>query len=193
MIEVLVTIVIIMVGLAGLLQMQSRLQKSEMESYQRTQALILLHDMAARITTNRPNAASYVTTGLSPAFLGGTPADWDCSSISTATLQGTDSRQWCEALQGAAETQGGSNVGAMLGGRGCVQQVGVAANGQYMLTVVWQGLTPISAPPANVTCGYIAPPNNPYDGDVTSGSGCENDLCRRYVTTMIRVRELPTP
>jgi type IV pilus assembly protein PilV len=165
-----------------------------MESYQRTQALILLHDMAARITTNRPNAASYVTTGLSPAFLGGTDVELDCSSISTATLHGTDSRQWCEALQGAAETEaGGSNVGAMLGGRGCVELVGVAANGQYLLTVVWQGFTPIAAPPANVTCGYIAPPNNPYDGDVTSGSGCVDDLCRRYVTTKVRVQELPTP
>ena len=74
-----------------------------------------------------------------------------------------------------------------------MEEIGDAANGVYMLTVVWQGLTPISAPPSSVTCGYSAPPNNPYDGDVTSGSGCELDRCRRYVTTMIRVRGLPTP
>jgi type IV pilus assembly protein PilV len=197
MIEILVTIAIIIVGVLGILQMQSRLQKSEVEAYQRTQALILLHDISSRMTTNRGDVASYVTTGppstLSPAFLGGTPdVDWDCSSIGTGTLQETDFTQWCEALQGAAETQSGSSVGAMLGGRGCVEQLD-ATIGLYMLTVVWQGLTPISAPPASVTCGYSAPPNNPYDGDAASGSTCLNDLCRRYVTTMIRVRGLPTP
>lgn len=194
-IEILVTIAIITVGILGVLQMQSRLQKSEVEAYQRTQALMLLDDMSDRMTTNRRNAASYVTTDLVPPFLGGTPVvDWDCSDdIGTATLQETDSTQWCEALQGAAEKQGVSSVGAMLGGRGCVEQVGDPALGQYMLTVVWQGLTPISAPPANVTCGYSAPPDNPYDGDAASGSGCVDDLCRRYVTTLIKVQGLPTP
>lgn len=36
MIEVLVTIAIVVIGLWGLMDVQSRLQRSEMESYQRT-------------------------------------------------------------------------------------------------------------------------------------------------------------
>ncbi|MDX1736213.1 MAG: hypothetical protein R3228_17685 [Halioglobus sp.] len=190
MIEVLITIVLVILGLGGLMQLQANLQKSEMESYQRTQALMLLNDMSSRMYSNRPNAEDYITTSLSPAFLGGVASELDCTSFSTATLQGTDFREWCLALQGAGETTGGNNVGAMIGGRGCIQQVGPAVNGLFMLTVVWQGSTPVSAPPASVTCGYVAPPNNPYDGGATSA--CQNDLCRRYVTTMVRIRELPT-
>ena len=41
MIEVLVTIVICVIGLWGLTEVQARLQMSEMESYQRSQALML--------------------------------------------------------------------------------------------------------------------------------------------------------
>ena len=63
LIEVMVTVVILTFGLLGLAGLQSRLQLSEMEAYQRSQALILLDDMASRVTTNR-NAASTYVTGL---------------------------------------------------------------------------------------------------------------------------------
>lgn len=179
MIEVLITIVIVLIGALGLIQMQSRLQKSEVESYQRTQAMILVNDMANRISANRANADSYLTAGLDPAFLGGTADDWDCGTIGTADLTETDYTEWCEALQGAGEAQGGSSVGALIGGRGCVQSLGT---NQYLVSVVWQGMTPISAPPANVSCGA-----NLYDDATTD---CVNDLCRRYVTTVVRLADL---
>ena len=66
MIEVLVTTVILAIGLLGLAGLQSRLGLSEMESYQRAQALVLLQDMANRIATNRADAANYVTGAASP-------------------------------------------------------------------------------------------------------------------------------
>jgi type IV pilus assembly protein PilV len=169
LIEVLVTLVILSIGLLGLAGLQSRLQVSELEAYQRAQALILLDDMASRITTNRSAAASYVTA--SP--LGGTTT---CPTT-TSTQQQTDSGQWCSALQGAAETTGGSKVGAMIGGRGCVQSLG---SNQYLVTVAWQGLTPIAAPAP--TCGQ-----NSYN---TAGTACVNDLCRRVVTTIVRIGTL---
>ena len=177
MIEVLVTIVILAIGLLGLMQMQERLQKSEVESYQRTQAMILVNDMASRITTNRsldPNNPSlYDTTSLSPAYLG---AGVTCDTSPT-TLQEIDSAEWCNALLGAAETLSGSGVGAMIGGRGCVEDLG---SGQIMVSVVWQGLTPLSTPPAGVTCAA-----NTYNG-----GECTADLCRRHVTTMVRIANL---
>ena len=63
MIEVLVTVVIIAFGLLGMAGLQMRMQLSEMESYQRSQALLLLNDMASRIATNRTaaTAGNYVT------------------------------------------------------------------------------------------------------------------------------------
>ena len=53
MIEVLVTIFILVIALMALGRLQARLQVSEMESYQRAQALILVKDMASRMLANR--------------------------------------------------------------------------------------------------------------------------------------------
>lgn len=179
MIEVLVTIVILAIGLLGLMQTQARLQKSEMESYQRTQALILLNDMSSRMETNRSDVASYATELV---YL---PATAGCPAVG-ATLQTADTREWCLALQGAAETVAGASVGAMVGARGCVEEL--IADTEYMVTVVWQGLAPISPPPDSVACG-----KNLYD--IPAGSECADnpDSCRRYVTTLVRLASLEPP
>ena len=178
MIEVLVTIVIISFGLLGMAGLQSRMQISEMEAYQRAQALVLLNDMAARIGTNRNVAALYVTTALPT---GSTCPDASSSPSPTpGQMQQTDTHEWCLALQGAAEVQSASKLGAVVGGRGCVDSLG---NGEYMVTIAWQGLVPLSAPPSTVTCGQ-----NLYNG--ATGSACVNDLCRRVVTTIVRVAPL---
>ena len=175
MIEVLVTLVVIAFGLLGMAGLQVRLQMSEMESYQRSQALLLLNDMANRIATNRNSAPSYVTTAASPLGAGMT-----CPTAPTTVAQ-SDLTEWCNALQGAGETTGAgaSKIGTLVGGRGCVELVG----SDYLVTVVWQGSTPISAPPASVACGA-----NSYNG--AAGTPCVNDLCRRPVTTLVRIATL---
>ena len=53
MMEVLVSIVIVVIGLLGLAGLQSRASVSEMEAFQRAQALVLLQDMVDRINANR--------------------------------------------------------------------------------------------------------------------------------------------
>jgi len=172
MIEVLVTLVILTLGLFGLTALQARLQVSEVESYQRAQALILLNDMANRLAANRVAAATYVTVSAL-----GTGAN--CAAIGTDTRRKQDATEWCEVLQGAAETSGGGNVGAMIGARGCVESLG---SGEYMITVAWQGMAPIAAPPASVGCGSGA-----YN---MAGTTCVDDLCRRVVTTVVRIAGL---
>lgn len=176
MIEVLVTVVILAFGLLGLVGLQTKLQASEMEAYQRAQALILLQDMASRIASNRNAAASYVTA--TPVGTGATCA----TPTGTLTRQEQDAIEWCNALQGAAETEnsGASKIGAMIGGRGCVETVGT---NEYMVTVAWQGLGPLSVPPTSITCGAGL-----YNG--TAGTPCVNDLCRRTVTTIVRIAAL---
>lgn len=171
LIEVLVTVVILATGLLGVAGLQSRLQLSEMEAYQRTQAMILLEDMSHRLAANRINAASYVTT----TAVAGSAA---CATTS-ATLRDRDMREWCSALKGAAEKSDTSNVGAMIGGRGCVQLI---ASNEYMVTVAWQGMAPVSAPSSGVSCG-----KDQYDG-----GQCTDDKCRRAVTTVIRFASLTT-
>lgn len=171
MIEVLVTIVILAFGLLGLAGLQSRLQLSELESYQRAQGLILLNDMANKIAVNRNSAASYVT-GTNATGSGVT-----CPT-SIATRKDLDMQDWCNALQGASETSGANKVGAFIGGRGCVENLG---NGGYMVTVAWQGMGAITAPPASVACGQ-----NAYNNTTT----CVNDQCRRVLTTIVRIATL---
>ena len=166
------TLVILAIGLLGLAGLQTRLQASEMEAYQRAQALVLLDDMASRIASNRNNAASYVTGAGNPLGTG------VACSASTASRQEIDAGDWCRALQGTSETLGGNNVGAMIGGRGCVEAL---PNNEYLITVAWQGLTPLAAPAA--LCGQGL-----YNG--AAGSACTGDLCRRVVTTVVRIGNL---
>ena len=173
-IEILVTLVVVALGLLGIAGLQMRLQNSEVEAYQRSQALLLLNDMAARINANRNNAAAYDMGAENPVGTGMT-----CPTDVTST-RNRDVAEWCTAIQGAAELITGTTTrtGAMIGGRGCVEEV----DGEYLITVVWQGLTPVTAPPVSVACGagaYNAP-----------GTPCVNDLCRRWMTTVVRIANL---
>jgi type IV pilus assembly protein PilV len=179
LIEVLIAMIILAIGLLGLVGLQGRLHITQVEAYQRAQALILLQDMANRVALNRNNAAAYIT--------GGTPlGEGMTCPVANASRVERDLREWCQALQGAAETLGTAQVGAMVGGRGCVQETALGSS-EYMVTVAWQGLAPVAAPPVQVTCGAGL-----YNG--ASGTPCVNDLCRRTVTTLVRISDLtPTP
>ena len=173
LIEVLVAMVILAVGVLGLVVLQGRIQVLQTESYQRAQALVILNDMSARLSLNRINALEYVTAA--PVGTGAA-----CPGTSTTRAE-ADLAEWCESLRGAAELSGTDRVGAMVGGRGCVENLG---NGQYLVTVAWQGLSPLSEPPpAEVTCG-----EDEYDGP--AGHPCQGDLCRRVVTTVVRIPAL---
>lgn len=155
LIEVLVTILILAFGLLGLAGLQARTMTMEMESYQRAQALVLLHDMAARLEGNVAQAASYVTTAAL-----GTGDDQPASCASLAVGSARDHCEWSNQLKGAAESSGGASLGAMLGARGCVTQVqapnattGICTPGIYEVVVAWQGMVETVAPNASITCG----------------------------------------
>jgi len=142
MVEVLVTLIILLVGLLGLAGLMVQSQRSEMESYQRVQALVLLQDMAGRINANRNVAQCYAftTASLGTPFVG-TPSGTSSLTLppACAATQASDPTQftlaqqtqfqqdtaaWNTALQGAAESSGGNATGAMIGARGCVSYDG---------------------------------------------------------------------
>ena len=178
LVEVLVTMVILAIGLLALAGLQARLHVLQIESYQRAQALIILRDMASRLSNNRYDVADYVTAA--PLGTGDV-----CPVLPVpATRQEADAVEWCNDLVGAGESLGGGSVGTLVGGRGCIEDISGGIGEEFLITVAWQGLAPISAPPDSVTCG-----ENDYD---TVGSQCDNDLCRRVVTTVIRIPTLDT-
>ena len=184
MIEVLVTMMIIAFGLLGISGLQARLQSSEVEAYQRTQALLLLEDLKGRIEANRLQVGPYATAAPLTAPTG---AGVTCPTATpSSTRQETDIADWCNALQGAGETKdaGATRIGAMIGARGCVEDLGVGVNGDrsVRITVAWQGMTPIAAPPE--ACGQGS-----YDAAAATAP-CKNDLCRRAVSTVVRIAKL---
>jgi type IV pilus assembly protein PilV len=160
LLEVMITLVIIVIGLLGLLGVQVRSHQAELESYQRTQALILLSDFVQRINANRKAARCYAITDAATGtpYVGhanNTPAT--CTAWGTAQLQAralADLDALDALLKGASETAAGTAVGAMMGARGCVSYDD--ANGRYRVSIAWQGLIstsePLSLDPA-LTCG----------------------------------------
>jgi len=166
MVEVMVTLIIILVGLLGIAGLQIKAQVSELESYQRAQALILMSDIVDRLNINRLTASCFLfTTNTSNGtpFIGaagsghlGTPS---CTASTAAyntqaveTLTGMDN-----LLKGAAEVLDGSSVGAMIGARACIsydattEMPSSPGTGLYTVIVTWQGMAELLAP-VNMNC-----------------------------------------
>lgn len=155
MIEVLVSLVILLLGLLGLAGLILVSQRGETESYQRSQALMLLQDMVSRINANRTVAACYITNSTTTASYVGTngtlPPPCAFGTLPANALANADIQAWSNLLTGSSETLGGNNAGAMVGARGCVTFDPVA--NVYMVSVAWQGIAPTTAPIASLTCG----------------------------------------
>lgn len=139
MLEVLVAIFVLTIGLLGTASMQSQMQTTQVESYQRAQAIVLLQEMVDRINANRKDVASYVVADL------GLTAQ-DCTT--PTTVAGKDLCEWNNALFGAAEMKGTQTLGAMTGARGCITNPVTTMPREVVVAVVWQGMRPTVAPGA---------------------------------------------
>lgn len=167
MLEVLVAILVLTIGLLGVASLQSKTQISEVEAFQRAQAIVLLQSMVDRINANRRNADDYATA--SPLGAGST---LDCTAPATGALK--DQCAWNDELLGSSETKSGGAVklGAMIDARGCISNPVTTMPREVVVAVVWQGLQPTVAP-ASTTCGQ--------------GSYGADDRFRRAVVAQITI------
>jgi type IV pilus assembly protein PilV len=154
LVEVLVTLVILAFGLLGVAGLQAKMSLAEMESYQRSQALIALTEMTERMSANPAQAANYVVAGI---IGNGDNRPPDCTTIAPGPTR--DLCEWSNSLKGASETKSGTSVGGSLGAVGCITQIqaintalGVCTAGIYQVSVAWQGMNPTAATPA-LACG----------------------------------------
>jgi type IV pilus assembly protein PilV len=175
LIEILVSLVILMVGLLGLVGVMVQSQRAQLESYQRVQALMLVQEMAARITANKGVASCYVLGSFIGTGNTSTPSASSCALAGATASQRTQFAQdmvdWKDLLIGAAEKDAGSNnIGSVLGARGCITSP--SAN-TYQISVAWQGTIATTAPPAGITCG--------------TGQYGSDDSLRRAVSVTIQV------
>ena len=168
LIEVLVAILICAFGLLGFAGMQARATASEFESYQRSQALVLIEDMVNRINANRANAADYIGDDL----IGDGPI-----AVCAGTVAEVDLCEWANLIRGSAETRNGNKVGAMLSARGRVT-LALNTTDRYIVCVAWQGTVPSGAPPSD--CGQ---------GDDTF----PDESLRRVVTSTVCIARLRDP
>jgi type IV pilus modification protein PilV len=177
LLEVLITIVILAFGLLGLVGLQTKMQLSESESYQRAQAVLLVADMAERMTSNRTNVSQYGADSSTVTLGTGVSDTTNCAV--TAAGPARDMCEWSQALKGASETKGSSNLGAMLGALGCIERLQAAVTATctpaiYRVSVAWQGLQATAA--SALTCGQ--------------GSYGSNDALRRVIPVDIVMPQL---
>lgn len=156
LIEVLVALFILMVGLLGLIGVMIQSQRTQLESYQRLQALLLVQDMASRINANQAAALCYEQAVTLGTGYGATPDASACASgdVAQKARVTKDLVSWNDLLKGSAEVSGGNKVGGILGARGCITRD--AASGVFQVSVAWQATDPGGAPPAGITCGNDA-------------------------------------
>lgn len=169
LLEVLIAMLVVAFGLLGYIALQGKSVAATMEGAQRTQALMLVNDLAQRMELNRWNADAYVANDI------GVTAPGDCTTAGWTQAQ-RDLCEWSLNIRGAAETVGTSQVGAMLAARGCVSKLNSLSTpgmDYYQITLAWQGLS-ASAPPVAV-CGKDA-----YASEDT----------RRVVTAVVQVAQL---
>jgi type IV pilus assembly protein PilV len=164
LIEVLVALVLVLLGLMGLVGLQARAHQGEMESYQRSQALVLLRNMVDSIEAHRQAATCFgqITTGSGAPYIGtgGTVPSTCVATGVAATDQGAIDAMtaWSDMLKGAGEVAGGNNVGGLLNGVGCVS-LDLAPDSStpdmYTVAVAWQGLTdlPAASPAEDASTG----------------------------------------
>ena len=167
LLEILIAMIVVAFGLLGLFGLQAKAQKAETESYERTQALVLIQDIVDRMNANRADAFARAYVTASPVGGGGVLID--CSAKTGADL---DLCEWGNLLKGSTETANGAAcstasgtgcIGAMLSASGCIaydattelaDSTGAvqAGTGIYTISVVWQGLSASVIPSAQQTC-----------------------------------------
>lgn len=151
LIEVLVTMLILAIGLMGLAGLQARMVAAELEAYQRAQALLIAQDMANRLQANPNDARGSLYSGSQVYGAGSSFDDSDCN---VGTTVRRDLCSWSAALKGAASVdKNGLQIGAMIGGRGCIETLSGSSNSQVLLRVMvaWQGLSTTAQP--SLGCG----------------------------------------
>lgn len=158
LLEVLVAIVVFAFGLLGIASLQLSMQTTHVEGYQRSQAVLLMRDISERLNANLTNSADYVTGSATPVGFGDNLAE-DCKDPALAEAD-RDLCEWSLRLKGAAELTDGNRSGAMIGARGCIEQIiapdpsaGVCTPGVYRVSLVWQGMRSSRAPDDGLLCG----------------------------------------
>jgi len=133
LLEVLIALLVLAVGLLGLAALQNMGLRLNHQSYERTQATILIYDMIDRM---RVNPAGVVLGNYSLSMTGTPPtATQNCeASVCTtpAALAAYDMNRWISTVAGTA-----SQRAALAGGQGSIASV-AGSTSLFDISVQWQ-------------------------------------------------------
>jgi len=164
MIEVLIALVILAFGMLALARGMASASLDEMESFQRSQAMVIAQEMVERINANRKEAVSYVGEYTVPSV------PQDCTL--EATVLGRDQCEFRNRLLGADTLDGTRAMGAPIAARACIAETAPGSN-MYVVAIAWQGMKPTAAPDSD--CG-----ENAFDQETN----------RRVFSTVVRIATL---
>lgn len=133
LVEVLIALLVLALGLLGLAALQNMGLRANYQSYERTQATILIDDMIDRMRANPAGvvAGDYTltpATGTAPAVTN------NCETVSCLTssdMATYDKNRWITAIAGTA-----TKPGLLAAGKGSI--AAVAGTSLYDITVSWQ-------------------------------------------------------
>jgi type IV pilus assembly protein PilV len=164
MIEVLIALVVLAFGMLALARTMAIATLDELESFQRSQAMVIAQDVVERINANRKQALQYVGEYEAAG------QTLDCTVEPTVLL-----RDKCEVrnrLLGAGTLVAASAIGAPIAARACVRETAPGSN-MYYVAIAWQGMQPTAAPDSD--CGEDA-----FDQEAN----------RRVFSTVLRIATL---
>jgi len=152
MIEVLIAMLIVSIGAAGLLSMQVSGKRIGYDALQRSSATALVRDIIERMRVNASALSDYAKT-VGGTTIGSEPSP-NClnAPCTPSQMAAHDLWAWERALDGAAEyiSDGSSETlaGGLVTPRGCITH----NNGVVTVTLAWKGYQSISSPGGNA-CG----------------------------------------
>lgn len=129
LLEVLIALLVLAVGLLGLAALQNMGLRLNHQSYERTQATILIYDMIDRMRANPTG----VVAGNYALSMTSTPptATLNCeaTACTPAAMAAYDMNRWITTIAGTATQRA-----ALSGGQGSI----VAAGSRFAISVSWQ-------------------------------------------------------
>jgi len=139
LLEVLIALLILAVGLLGLAALQNMGLRLNSQSYERTQATILIDDMVDRMRANSAGVVAGDYNSLMPTLTNVPPtAAQNCEvtvCASTSAVASYDANRWITTIAGT-----GAQRAALAGGMGRITPAGGVAGGGLLfdISVSWQ-------------------------------------------------------
>lgn len=136
LVDSLIAFFVFSVGLLGIAALELVSKRSSYEAVQRTTATTLAYDITERM---RANPAEAVTGAYFNTVTAAPAADCSTAVCTAPELALYDRWQWQQALAGATDQAGASNVGGLVSPSACVARTAGGTANEITVAIAWRG------------------------------------------------------